>query len=187
MKEDIEKAVRVLKAGGTILYPTDTLWGIGCDATNQKALQKINTIKRRKKKDGYIILLEDEQKIGDYVEQLPAILWDLLKNIDSPTTIIYPGGKNVAKGILAPDGSIAIRVVKKGFCSQMLAAFGKPVLSTSANFSGQPSPILFKDVPEEIRSNVDYAVGVQRDQFIKVKASTIIRITDQGEFEIIRQ
>jgi len=187
MEEDIQKAVKVLKAGGTILYPTDTIWGIGCDATNNRAIQKIYKIKERSKKSSFIILLEKESKITDYVEKVPDILWDLLKSIDSPTTIIYPKAKNLAKNVIAPDGSIGIRVVKDEFCRRMISKFNKPVVSTSANFSGEPSPLVFKDISEEIKNKVNYIVKSNRNKLNKIKASTIIRIKLSGEFEVLRQ
>ncbi|MBC8487170.1 MAG: threonylcarbamoyl-AMP synthase [Bacteroidetes bacterium] len=187
MEEDIQKAVKVLMAGGTILYPTDTIWGIGCDATNNRAVQKIYKIKERLKKSSFIILLEKESKITDYVEKVPDILWDLLKSIDSPTTVIYPKAKNLTKNVIAPDGSIGIRVVKDEFCRRMISEFNKPVVSTSANFSGEASPLVFKDISEEIKNKVDYIVKTNRNKLNKIKASTIIRIKLSGEFEVLRQ
>ena len=187
MEEDIQKAVKVLKAGGTILYPTDTIWGIGCDATNNRAIQKIYKIKERSKKSSFIILLEKKSKITDYVEKVPDILWDLLKSIDTPITVIYPKAKNLTKNVIAPDGSIGIRVVKDEFCRRMISKFNKPVVSTSANFSGEPSPLVFKDISEEIKNKVDYIVKSNRNKLNKIKASTIIRIKPNGEFEVLRQ
>ena len=187
MEEDIQKAVKVLKAGGTILYPTDTIWGIGCDATNNRAIQKIYKIKERSKKASFIILLEKKSKITDYVEKVPDILWDLLKNIDTPITVIYPKAKNLTKNVIAPDGSIGIRVVKDEFCRRMISKLNKPVVSTSANFSGETSPLVFKDISEEIKNKVDYIVKTNRNKLNKIKASTIIRIKLSGEFEVLRQ
>lgn len=187
MEEDIQKAVKVLKAGGTILYPTDTIWGIGCDATNNRAIQKIYKIKERSKKSSFIILLEEESKITDYVEKVPDILWDLLKSVDTPITVIYPKAKNLAKNVIAKDGSIGIRIVKDEFCKKLLSKFKKPIVSTSANLSGDPSPLMFKDVPVEIGERVDYVVKTNQNRLNKVKASTIIRIKPNGEFEVLRQ
>lgn len=187
MKEDIEKAVKVLKEGGTILYPSDTIWGIGCDATNAKAAEKIYSIKGRKKQSSFIVLLHDPKMILEYVEKVPGILWDLIDSLDFPTTIIYDGARNLAKNVIAGDGTIAIRVVKEGFCHELLKSFNKPLVSTSANFSGEPPPLLFKDISEGLIEEVDYVVESGRLNLQKVKPSTIIRLKENGEFDIIRE
>jgi L-threonylcarbamoyladenylate synthase len=186
MEEDIKKAVEVLKAGGTILYPTDTIWGIGCDATNSKAVQKIIRIKGRPKEFSFIILLDKDSKITEYVEEVPEILWDLLKSFDTPTTIIYPNAKKLAKNVVAGDGSIAIRVVKDEFCQRLIGLLNKPIISTSANFSGEPSPVVFKDVSNELKTKVDYVVQTNQRKINKIKASTIIRLQMNGEFDVVR-
>jgi len=182
-----ENAGGVLKSGGTILYPTDTIWGIGCDATNVKAIQKIYKIKGRSQKFSFIILLEKESKITNYVREVPDILSDLLKSINSPTTIIYPGARNLAKNVIAKDGSIGIRIVKDEFCSRMISKFNKPIVSTSANFSGEPSPVIFKDISKELKNKVDYVVKSNRNKLNKIKASTIIKFKPNGDFEVLRQ
>ncbi len=186
MDEDIKKAVEVLKAGGTILYPTDTIWGIGCDATNVKAVQKLMQIKSRPKEFSFIILLENSQKITDYVEEVPDILWDLLESFDNPTTIIYPKAKRLAKNVIADDGSIAIRVVNEEFCHNLISTFGKPIVSSSANFSGEPTPVMFRDISPELKKKVDYVVKTNQRKLNKVKASTIIRLKMNGEFDVVR-
>jgi L-threonylcarbamoyladenylate synthase len=186
MDEDIKKAVAALKAGGTILYPTDTIWGIGCDATNAKAVQKLMQIKSRPKKFSFIILLENSRKITDYVEEVPDILWDLLRSFDNPTTIIYPSAKKLAKNVIADDGSIAIRVVNDEFCHNLISAFGKPIVSTSANFYGEISPVMFKDISLPLKKKVDYVVKTSQRKLNKVKASTIIRLKMNGEFDVVR-
>jgi L-threonylcarbamoyladenylate synthase len=186
MDEDIKKAVEVLKAGGTILYPTDTIWGVGCDPTNPKAVQKLMQIKNRPKEYSFIILLEDSKKITDYVEEVPDILWDLIDSFDAPTTIIYPKAKKLAKNVIGDDGSIAIRVVNDDFCKKLITEFGKPIVSSSANFSGEPSPVMFRDISPEFRKKVDYIIQSNQLKLNKVKASTIIRLNLNGEFDIIR-
>ena len=186
MDEDIKKAVEVLKAGGTILYPTDTIWGIGCDATNAKAVQKLMQIKSRPKEFSFIILLENSRKITDYVEEVPDILWDLLESFDNPTTIIYPKAKRLAKNVIAEDGSIAIRVVNDEFCRNLISAFGKPIVSSSANFSGETTPVMFRDISPELKKKVDYVVKTNQRKLNKVKASTIIRLKMNGEFDVVR-
>lgn len=186
MQEDINKAVEVLKAGGTIIYPSDTIWGIGCDATNFKATQKVYEIKSRKLKSNFIVLLDSEKKIPNYVTNVPDILWDLIDSIDFPTTIIYPGARNLAKNVVAADGSIAIRIVKSGFCHELIKAFGKPIVSTSANFSGEPAPLMFKDIAKSLLTKVDYVTLTGRNILKETKPSTIIKLKPNGEFEIIR-
>ncbi len=186
MEEDIKKAVEVLKAGGTILYPTDTIWGIGCDATSNKAVQKVIEIKKRPKEVSFIILLDEDKKITDYVEEVPDILWDLLQSFDNPTTIIYPKAKKVSKYAVAKDGSIAIRVVGDEFCSRLIHSFNKPIISSSANISGEPSPVMFKDISQSVINSVDYVVRTNQTKLNKFKASTIIRLKMNGEFDVVR-
>jgi len=187
MTEDIQHAVAVLRQGGTILYPSDTIWGIGCDATNQKAAERIYEIKGRQKESSFIVLIHDPKMIENYVAETPSILWDLIDSLDFPTTIIYSNARNLAKNVIAADGTIAIRVVKEGFCHELLKAFAKPIVSTSANFSGEPAPLLFKDISEKLIKEVDYAVASGRAGLQKLKASTIIRLKPNGEFDIIRE
>jgi len=141
---EIEQCLKVLRNGGTILYPTDTIWGIGCDATNSKAVNKIYRLKKRVESKSLIILLDTPEKIKNYVTQVPEIALDLLENIDRPLTIIYPGAKNLAKNVIAEDNSIAIRIVKNEFCRKLIHEFDKPIVSSSANISGEPSPLVFK-------------------------------------------
>lgn len=187
MNADIQKAIETLKKGGTILYPTDTIWGIGCDATNTKAVDKIYNIKGRKKKSSFIVLLPEPKKIQDYVPSVPGILWDLLDSLDFPTTVIYPGARKLAKNVVASDGTIAIRIVHEGFCHELLKAYDKPLVSTSANYSGETSPLVFRDIPESLKKMVDYVTETGRTDLQKMKASTIIRLKANGEFDIIRQ
>jgi len=187
MEDDIQKAIKVLEAGGTILYPTDTIWGIGCDATNKSAVAKVYKIKNKAKDASYIILLCDASQLKKYVKTLPPIIWDLVESIDNPTTIIYSGAKNLAKNVIHKDGSIGIRIVKDSFCSRLIKEFGKPIVSTSANLSGDPAPYVFRDIPEIIKKRVDYVVESSRSTVKKTKASTIIKLKESGEFDIIRQ
>jgi len=187
MEEDIKKAISVLKAGGTILYPTDTIWGIGCDATNKSAVSKVYKIKNRTRDASYIILICKALLLKEYVKVLPPIIWDLVESIDTPTTIIYSGAKNLAKNVIHKDGSIGIRIVKDEFCCKLIEEFGKPIISTSANLSGDMAPYVFRDIPETIKSRVDYIVKSNRNMIKKTKASTIIKLNDNGEFEIIRR
>jgi len=186
MEQEIQKCLEVLKNGGTILYPTDTVWGIGCDATNRKAVNKIYHMKRRMESKSLIILLDDPLKLINYVRTIPDIAWDLMENVDSPLTIIYPDAQNLAKYVIAEDNSIAIRITKNEFCARLIHDFGKPIVSSSANISGEPSPLVFKKISPEITGNVDYVVNLYQDQFQEVKPSRIIKIKANGEFQIIR-
>jgi L-threonylcarbamoyladenylate synthase len=186
MEQEIQKCLEVLRNGGTILYPTDTVWGIGCDATNKDAVKKIYHLKKRLDSKSLIILLDDAQKISKYVSSIPDIAWDLMKSIDTPLTIIYPGAQNLAKNVIAEDNSIAIRIVKNKFCIRLIHDFGKPIVSSSANISGETSPMVFKKISQEITGNVDYVVNLYQDQFQEVKPSRIIKLKTNGEFQIIR-
>ncbi len=187
MKQEINRCVEVLKAGGTILNPTDTVWGIGCDATNADAVEKIYFLKKRMESRSLIILLDVAEKIPDYAGNIPEIAWDILKSVETPLTIIYPNAKNLAKNVIGTDHSIAIRIVKNEFCQALIAAFGKPIVSTSANFSGERTPLTFKDIPAEIISNVDYVVKHFREEIHYIKPSRIIKLEENGEFKIIRK
>jgi L-threonylcarbamoyladenylate synthase len=186
MSEDINRAVAVLKTGGVILYPSDTVWGLGCDATNFKATQKVYKIKGRNTSASFIVLLDTVEKITDYVKEVPDILIDLVNSFDFPTTIIYPNAKKLAKNVIARDGSIAIRIVKDGFCHEMIKIFGKPIVSTSANFTGERAPVLFREISPELIQKVDFAVVTGRGVLVRAKPSTIIKLKPSGEFDIIR-
>lgn len=187
MLEEIDKTVNVLAKGGIILYPTDTIWGIGCDATNQAAVEKIYKIKKRIESKSLIILVSDTEMLMDYVSDTPDIAWDLLNNMDRPTTFIYPRAKNLAKKVIASDGSIAIRVVCDEFCKQMITFFGKPVVSTSANISDEPTALLFNKISSEIKKKVDYIVDFDQDKIREIRPSTIIKLFNNGDYEVLRK
>ena len=186
LDNEIDKTIQVLKKGGVILYPTDTIWGIGCDATNSKAVEKIYKIKQRAQQQSFIILLDNADKITDYVEHVPPIAYDLISQFVRPLTIIYPAAKNIAKNVMATDGSIAIRIVNELFCKTLIQQFGKPIVSTSANISGEANPISFSVISEKIQSTVDYAVEWERNIVRQVTPSTIIRLFDNGTFDVVR-
>jgi len=186
MKQEIKNSLEVLRKGGTILYPTDTIWGIGCDATNPKAVQKVFKIKKRMENRSLIILLDRKEQLFKYVKDIPTIILDLIENVNTPITVIYPNAKNLAKNIIATDGTIAIRLVNYEFCYKLIRIFGKPIVSTSANITGQPAPLVFKDIPEEILNQVDYVVNLAHEEIRATKPSTIIKLKTNGEFEIIR-
>lgn len=186
MKEEIKKACDVLSSGGIILYPTDTIWGIGCDATNEKAVQKIYELKKRIDNKAMLVLLDNPSKLASYVDEVPDIAWDLIEVTDKPLTIIYSKGRNLAGNLLAEDGSIGIRVTSEEFSRKLCETFRKPLVSTSANVSGDPSPSNFSEISESIKEGVDYIVSYRQGDMNKVKPSSIIKLGTGGLFQVIR-
>ena len=156
--EEIKKIVEVLEAGGIILYPTDTVWGIGCDATNAEAVQKIYALKNREDSKSMLLLTDSMAKVQAYVQEIPDVAWDLVDCADKPLTIIYPQGKNIATNLLAQDGSIGIRITNEPFSKRLCERFKKPIVSTSANISGEPTPAFFAEISDKIKNGVDYVV-----------------------------
>lgn len=185
-RKEITACLDTLHSGGTILYPTDTIWGIGCDATNEQAVKKIYRIKKRVSSKSQIIILDSANRLPQYVESIPLITYDLLKNISTPLTIIYPKGKNLAPGVMAADGSVAIRIADHEFCRELIRELGHPLVSTSANLSGKPSPLSFREVDPVIKDAVDYIVGLYQEVISSVRPSRIIKLDENGEFSIIR-
>ena len=185
-EEEIDRTVSVLKAGKTILYPTDTIWGGGCDATNSKACDLVYEVKQRPASKSLIVLVDTAERLKDYVVDVPAIAYDLIAHASNPLSIVYSQSKNLAKNISA-DKSVCIRVVDNEFCKEVIRRFGKPITSTSANLSGQPSAMTFGDISEEIKNAVDYVVQLYHDSFAKPKCSTIIKLNADNTFEILRQ
>ena len=155
MTEDIKKACEVMAAGGIILYPTDTIWGIGCDATNEKAVQRVYELKRRTDNKAMLVLMDSEAKLDRYVSDVPDIAWDLISVSDKPLTIIYSSAKNLATNLLGADGSVGIRITNEEFSKKLCERFRKPLVSTAANVSGEPSPANFSEVSEVIKEGVD--------------------------------
>jgi len=186
-QDDVIKAGGIVKKGGIILYPTDTIWGIGCDATNIKAVQRIYEIKKREDSKSMLILLDDAGKLSRYVREVPEIAWQLIEVSDAPLTIIYPGAKNLASSILGEDGSIGIRITSDPFCRELIKKTGVPLVSSSANISGAPSPAIFDEISCEIREIVDYIVNWRQDDQIRYKPSPIIKFENGGTFRIIRK
>ncbi|MCQ2195387.1 MAG: threonylcarbamoyl-AMP synthase [Paludibacteraceae bacterium] len=187
MKEDIKNAIKVMKAGGIILYPTDTIWGLGCDATNEAAVKKIFDIKKREDSKSMLVLTDAAAKIERLVGDIPPIIWDLVEVSDKPLTIIYPGGKNMAKNLIAEDGSVGIRITNETFSKELCFQFRMPVVSTSANISGEPSPANFSEISEEIKNAVDYIVKYRQNDKTKSKPSSIIKVEADGAIKIIRE
>lgn len=185
-ENDIENCLVVLRSGGLILYPTDTVWGIGCDATNNEAVERIYRLKQRSETKSMIILLPEEKDIPNYVSQANPLVFDYIKGIHKPTTMIYDGAKNLASNLIGADGSIAIRIPNEAFCKQLLKKFGKPIVSTSSNLSGYPTPRLFTDIDAVIKKGVDYIVEHRQDDNTEAEPSTIIRVKEDGGYEVIR-
>jgi len=185
-EQEVERTVSFLKAGKTILYPTDTIWGVGCDATNNKACLRVYAVKQRSLSKSLIILVDCAERLKDYVVNVPDIAYDLIKGAKSPLSIIYPESKNLAKAV-SDDKSICIRVVDNEFCKEVIRRLGKPITSTSANLAGQPTAMTYNDICDEIRQAVDYEVQLYHDSFTKPKSSTIIKLNADNTFEILRQ
>ena len=187
IKEIAAEAVKVLKEGGVILYPTDTVWGIGCDATNEKAVEKVFAIKRRSGAKSLVLLAENLDMVAKYVKEIPSIAIDLVEVNDAPMTIIYPGAQYLAPNTVAEDGSVGIRVPLDNaeFCKEVLHRLHRPLVSTSANISGEPTPSCWNEISEEIRNAVDYCAPANLDKGTG-KASQIIKLSLKGEVEIIR-
>jgi L-threonylcarbamoyladenylate synthase len=186
-REEIKKCLEILRSGGIILYPTDTIWGIGCNATNEIAVQKIYQVKKREEEKNMIILVDSENMLGRYVKEIPEAALQFIENIDNPLTIIYPDARNLAKNVVGLDGSIGIRITNDAFCSQLINQFRKPIVSSSANISGENAPKSFNDISEEILSTVDYVVNLRQHETAQNKPSTIIKVELNGVFKIIRK
>lgn len=186
-REDINQALDTLKNGGLILYPTDTIWGIGCDATNPEAVEKVFTLKGRDKSKSMLILLHNDNQLASYVREIPEVAYELIEVTERPLTIIYSGAKNLAENAIAEDGTIGIRVVNHPFCQQLLQRFRKPIISTSANISGQSSAGNFDEISDEIKDGVDYIVKFGQHDTSKGKPSLIMKLDPSGKFEFIRK
>ena len=187
LKEQINKALEVLKNGGLILYPTDTVWGIGCDATNPQAVTKVYELKRREDSKSMIILLDTENKLQSYVSEIPDVAYDLIEYTEKPLTIIYSGAKNLASNLINQDGSIGIRIPKHDFCQQLVQRFRKPIVSTSANISGEPTPGNFSEISQEIIEGVDLVIDLEQQSSERKQASTIMKLEPSGKFVFIRK
>jgi|AntRauTorcE11898_2_1112593.scaffolds.fasta_scaffold00295_8 L-threonylcarbamoyladenylate synthase len=186
LKKEVLKSAEVIRKGGVILYPTDTIWGLGCDARNKKAVDKIFLIKRRTAFKSLIILAESVERIAHYVNTDPELIRDLTEGFDKPTTIIYPGGRNVAKNVIASDGTVAVRLARHRFCEALIKELDHPIISTSANISGDPPPSLFSQISEEIKENVGYVVDWERYAMKDIKPSTVIKLRDDGMYDVLR-
>lgn len=187
MSEDIKKAFDVLANGGVILYPTDTIWGLGCDATNEEAVKRIFEIKKRVDSKALIVMIDTTAKLDFYVEEVPDLAVDLIEMSEKPMTIIYDKGRNIASNLLAEDGSLAIRVTEEAFSKELCKRFRKAIVSTSANISGTNAPKCFADISEEIKASVDYIVKYRQNDISEHVASSIIKLGSGGEVKVIRE
>ena len=186
MNDDINNAIKVLRNGGVILYPTDTVWGLGCNASDEKAVERIYKIKQRADTKSMLVLVDKPSMIDYYVDNMPDIAWDLIELTEEPLTIIYDKAKNFAKNLIAQDGSIGIRVGKDEFVQKLISRFRAPIVSTSANVSGEKTPQNFAEISQEIIDSVDYVVKYRQDDYSKRKPSKIIKLKENGEFVILR-
>ena len=185
-EDELDKALSVLKKGGTILYPTDTVWGIGCDATNHGAIEKIFQLKKRAERKSMLCLVSDFKMLNQYVENVPEVAYDILKFAKKPTTLIYDRPLHVAENLIAEDNSLAIRVTKDAFCKKLIQKLRKPIVSTSANVSGEKTPKNFKEIAPVILEGVDYVVNLQLEKKTG-NPSAIIKLQNDGSVKVIRQ
>ena len=185
-KEDIDRAIAVMQQGGVRVYPTDTIWGIGCDATNEEAVRKVYALKQRDDSKALITLVDSEAKIEFYVREVPEVAWQLIEVADKPLTIIYDGARNLAPNLIAADGSVALRITREPFSRELCRRFRKAIVSTSANISGAPAPKTFADISEDILSGADYVCSSRREEDIPHVPSSIIKLGAGGEVKVIR-
>ncbi len=186
MTEEINKTLEILNQGGLILYPTDTVWGIGCDATNEAAIKRIYDLKKRTDSKSMLCLVANDAMLEKYVEKVPEVAYDLIDLQTKPITIIYDQPRGVAKNLIAEDNSLGIRVASDKFCQYLIQRFKKPIVSTSANISGLPTPRNFKEISHEIIKGVDYVVNLERDKE-KSTPSSIIKLGNDGTVKVIRE
>lgn len=185
--EEIKKCAEVMAAGGLILYPTDTIWGIGCDATNAAAVEKVFALKKRNSAQSLISLVSDNSMLNKCVREVPSAAWDIMEYSEKPVTIVYDNAFMLAENVVSEDGTAAIRLTKDEFCNRLVHKFKKPVISTSANISGEPNAETFHDISNEIKSRVDYIVRYRQHEKKQVKPSSVIQIKNNGVIKIIRK
>lgn len=186
MGEIIEECIEQLNQGGLLLYPTDTVWGVGCDAANEEAVKRIYALKQREDSKALICLVAHPGMLRQYVDQVPSVAFDLIDQAEKPTTLIFDGAKNVAANLVALDGSIGMRVASDVFCQQLIGQFGRPIVSTSANVSGQPTPLSFKEISPAILKGVDYVVPLP-ELGKSSKPSSVVRLKPDGSVLVIRE
>jgi len=185
-EKDIINCLEVLKKGGLILYPTDTVWGIGCDATNEKAVERIYKLKKRNDEKAMIVLVADERDVLQYVASPDLAVFDYLEKTNRPTTVVYDGALGFADNLISKDGSIAIRICRDEFCRNLIKRFHKPIVSTSANISGEPTPKIFKGISDEIKKGVEYIVQYRQNDETVAAPSTVIKWNNNGTVDMLR-
>jgi len=185
--QDVQHALQTLRDGGVLLYPTDTIWGLGCDPHNLEAVSKIQQIKGRSEEKRLILLLENESQLESYVREVPDVAYQLIEYADRPLTILYSGAKNLPESLIGEDQTIGIRIVKHPFCQELLKRWRKPLVSTSANFTGQPAPSGFEDIEKELKEQVDYIVEYGQHEKGNGIPSVIMKLEPGGKFEFIRK
>ena len=186
LEEDIKKAVEVMRQGGVILYPTDTIWGIGCDATNEEAVARVYRIKQREDSKAMICLVDSDARLQRYVRDVPEVAWDVMEMATKPTTVILDNAVNLAPNLIAEDGSIGMRITREAFSKELCYRFQKPIVSTSANISGEPAAQNYRDIAPEILEAVDYVCFTRRQEHQPHQPSSIIKIKPNGEVKILR-
>jgi L-threonylcarbamoyladenylate synthase len=187
LNNEVAAALKIVQQGGIILYPTDTIWGIGCDATNTEAVKKIYRLKQRDEAKSMIILLDTDNKLPSYISDVPELAYDLIEFAENPLTLVMPGAKNISPALIAADGSVGVRVSNYPFCQQLIQRLRKPLVSTSANISGKPSPQYFSQIDQEIIDGVDYVVDIDQHSMEIKNPSTIMRLAPNGSFEFLRR
>lgn len=187
MHNEINEALKVLNEGGIIIYPTDTIWGVGCDATNPDAVKKIYELKQRDDSKALVVLIQEIGQLQNYVAEVPEIAWDIVEFAEDPLTVVYPNAKNLATNLLANDGSVAIRLCSDEFCIKLLQRFKRPLVATSANISGEPSPKNFVEIDERVLNQGDYVVNWRREETKNPKPSRIISLGVDGDFKLLRK
>lgn len=187
IQEEVHKAFEVIKNGGIILYPTDTVWGIGCDANNSEAVKKIYKLKQRAETKSMIVLVNGDRLMHRVFNSIPEVAWDIIDYSERPTTLVLDNPKYVAKEIISSDNSLGVRIVKEPFCFKLIERMKSPLVSTSANISGQPSPANFAEIAKEIIDGVDYVVNLRRNETKVIKPSTIIKLTENSQVTILRK
>lgn len=187
LRDEVANAFKVVQEGGIILYPTDTIWGIGCDAANTDAVKRIFALKQRDEAKSMIILLDTDNKLQSYIHEVPEIAYNLIEYAENPLTLVMPGAKNISPALIAADGSVGIRVTSHQFCQPLIQRLRRPLVSTSANISGEPSPQYFGQISDDIINGVDYVVNLEQHSTEIKKPSTIMRLDPSGKFEFLRR
>ena len=186
-KEALNQAVEKLKSGGVILFPSDTIWGLSCDATNEEAVQKIIDLKGRSESKSFIVLLNSDRMINQCIKDVPEVAWDMIDLSENPLTLVLDGGQYVTKKVINQDGSLGIRKVKTGAINDLIHKFNRPIVSTSANFSGEPSPLQYSDIDPDLKKQVDFIYPFDQSNQKETTPSKIVRIKENGEVQILRK